>query len=259
MKGVPATWMHAPDKFDAAANGDEKGQVVLATVVATSANGGNSEQVPILVSGNYGKGRFVLSRMGHGAAALSCVGFITTFQRATEWAATNRVTQKTPADFPSLNSVITRVDIAEMDHSSPHGTAAGLFDGLAEEALTAMRRRADELNIGGVAVVAYFHDEIIQSWDSKMAVVGRHKDLPSQDDKGRNLLAIAYSKAAEMADTLANSGNHLREPMTGEFGWKGGIIVRGKTGYLIAAFSGGKSEEDFLVSESGIAKLQSDL
>jgi len=28
--------------------------------------------------------------------------------------------------------------------------------------------------------------------------------------------------------------------MTGEFGWSGGVIVRGKTGYWIAAFSGGQ-------------------
>jgi hypothetical protein len=38
---------------------------------------------------------------GHDVAALSCVGFITTFQRGTEWAATGKVTQKVPADFPT--------------------------------------------------------------------------------------------------------------------------------------------------------------
>ena len=39
--------------------------------------------------------------------------------------------------------------------------------------------------------------------------------------------------------------------MTGEFGWKGGVIVRGKNGYLIAAFSDGNSEDDVKVSTAG--------
>jgi hypothetical protein len=47
--------------------------------------------------------------------------------------------------------------------------------------------------------------------------------------------------------------------MTGEFGWNGGVIVRGRNGYLIAAFSGGKSEDDVKVSRSGIEQLQSGL
>jgi len=47
--------------------------------------------------------------------------------------------------------------------------------------------------------------------------------------------------------------------MTGEFGWNGGVIVHGRNGYLIAAFSGGKSEDDVKVSRSGIAQLQSGL
>jgi hypothetical protein len=40
---------------------------------------------------------------------------MTTFQRGTEWAATNRVTQKVPATFPPAKSVSYRVDIQEMD------------------------------------------------------------------------------------------------------------------------------------------------
>ena len=55
-----------------------------------------------------------------------------------------------------------------------------------------------------------------------MVVVGRMKDTPTEKDKGANLLGIAYAKAAEMADTLKDSGSHVRPPMTGEFGWEGG-------------------------------------
>jgi hypothetical protein len=47
--------------------------------------------------------------------ALSCVGFATTFQRGTEWAATGKVTQKLPKDFPTANTVSYRADLAAMD------------------------------------------------------------------------------------------------------------------------------------------------
>jgi hypothetical protein len=135
------------------------------------------------------------------------------------------------------------------------GSARG-FDEAADSALAAMRKRAGELGIGGVAVVAWFEGESIRSWTSKMVVVDRYKDEPTPTNKGSNLLAIAYAKASEMADTLKNSGSGARPPMTGEFGWPGGAIARGATGYWIAAFSGGKSEEDVQVSKAGLAVLQ---
>ncbi len=133
------------------------------------------------------------------------------------------------------------------------------FDTLADAALAAMKKRAAELKSGGVAVVAYFEGDNIQSWTSKMAVVGRMKDAPSAGNTGANLLGIAYAKAAEMADTLKDSGGGTRPPMTGEFGWQGGVIARVKTGYVIAAFSGGKSEDDVEISRSGLAVLKNGL
>lgn len=146
------------------------------------------------------------------------------------------------------------------DPASAGGAAsAKSFDAAADAALIAMRRRAVELNIGGVAVVATFEGEKIEGWSSKMAVVGRMKDEPSAAGKGSNLLAIAYAKAAEMADTLKDSGSQVRPPMTGEFGWSGGVIVAGRSGYLIAAFSGGKSEDDVKVSQAGVAVLKTKL
>jgi hypothetical protein len=38
--------------------------------------------------------------MGHGDYSMECVGFITTFQRGSEWAATGRVSLPVPEDFP---------------------------------------------------------------------------------------------------------------------------------------------------------------
>ena len=252
--------MHACDELYATLRGPGENMTVLATAHSDPRNMGTGRDEPSLIVVNYGKGKIFHTTMGHDVAALSCVGFITTFQRGTEWVATGRVTQKVPADFPTADTVSYRVDIAEMDPAFVNGAPmVNIFNLLAEAALAAMRTRAAELGIGGVAVVAYFDGDKIQSWSSKMLVVGRMRDDPSQTEKGANLLGIAYAKAAEMADTLKDSGTSGRPPMTGEFGWNGGVIVRGKSGYLIAAFSGGKSEDDVKVSRAGVAQLQTGL
>jgi len=112
------------------------------------------------------------------------------------------------------------------------------------------------LKIKGVAVVAYVPGTNANSWLSKMLVVGNlTSHSSSTNDPGSNLLAIAYSKASEMADTLKPSGSRVRPPMTGELGWQGGWIAPGKNGYLIAAFSGGRSSDDVQVSQAGVAVL----
>jgi hypothetical protein len=142
---------------------------------------------------------------------------------------------------------------------APKPVDAKKFDALATAALEAMRQKADELKIGGVAVVNYAPGETVTAWSSKMAVVGRMKDAPTDSSKGNNLLGIAYAKSAEMADTLENSGTAKRPPMTGEFGWQGGVVEKGKAGYLIVSFSGGKSEDDVQVSKAGLAVLKKGL
>jgi len=49
--------------------------------------------------------------------------------------------------------------------------------------------------------------------------------------------------------------------MTGEFGWQGGLILKGglvpggKSGTWITAFSGGPSEDDVKVSWAGVDAL----
>jgi hypothetical protein len=131
------------------------------------------------------------------------------------------------------------------------------FDGVAQAALAAMKARAHELHINGVAVVAFAPGEKVESWRSQMAVVGYMTDQKSE--KGNNLLGIAYAKAAEMAETLKDSGTAGRQPMTGEFGWQGGVVARTGRGILIVAFSGGKSEDDVQVSKAGLEVMKTRL
>lgn len=114
MKGLPPVWMHYPDELYGTLRGPGK-MTVLATAHSDPANHGTGHDEPMLIVSNYGKGRIFHTTMGHDVAALACVGFITTFQRGTEWAATGKVTQKIPPGFPTADTVSYRVDIAAMD------------------------------------------------------------------------------------------------------------------------------------------------
>jgi hypothetical protein len=140
----------------------------------------------------------------------------------------------------------------------PKPVNAKRFDSAAQAALAAMKQRAAELKIQGVAVVSFAPGDTIQAWSSQMAVVGHMTDH-TNGDKGNNLLGIAYAKASEMANTLKDSGTSGRPPMTGEFGWQGGVMARVANGYIIVAFSGGKSEDDVEVSKAGLAVLKARL
>lgn len=115
MRGLPAEWMHAPDELYTRLRGPGKNMTVLATAYADPANKGTGFDEPMLMALHWGKGRIFHTTLGHDAMALACVGFMTTFQRGTEWAATGRVTQKVPKSFPTADTVSYRADLAAMD------------------------------------------------------------------------------------------------------------------------------------------------
>ena len=124
MKGLPPVWIHANDELYATLRGPGKNMTVLATARSDPKNKGTGHDEPMIMVLHYGKGRVFHTTLGHDVFALSCVGFMTIFQRGAEWAATGKVTQKVPANFPTANSVSYRVDIAEMDPAFLNGASS---------------------------------------------------------------------------------------------------------------------------------------
>jgi hypothetical protein len=129
-KGLPKEWMHVPDELYATLRGPGENMTALATAYSDPSNRGTGRDEPILMVLKYGKGRVFHTILGHDLAALNCVGFITTYQRGTEWAATGKVTQKVPADFPTADKTSTRAEYnPPPGWVSPGGSGGGARKG----------------------------------------------------------------------------------------------------------------------------------
>lgn len=107
-KGVPAEWMHNADELYDRLRGPAENMEILVTAYSAKEERGTGRDEPIMMVINYGKGRIFHTTLGHGNESQECVGFITYLQRGTEWAATGKVTQKVPADFPGVDKVSMR-------------------------------------------------------------------------------------------------------------------------------------------------------
>jgi len=117
MKGIPEKWLHTSDEMYERMRGPFENATILATAFADVEKNappwdpnvkGLGQNVPQLMAINYGKGRVFHSTLGHFDYSMECVGFITTLQRGAEWAATGKVTQEVPKDFPLADASNSR-------------------------------------------------------------------------------------------------------------------------------------------------------
>jgi type 1 glutamine amidotransferase len=104
MKGLPTKWLHTKDELYSKLRGPAENVTVLATANSDVTH----ENEPLLMTIAYDKGRVFHTALGHNEESCQCVGFITTFLRGTEWAATGNVTIPVPSDFPTEEKVSLR-------------------------------------------------------------------------------------------------------------------------------------------------------
>ncbi len=105
MKGIPLVWMHAQDELYDRLRGPAKNLDILATSQSDKATNGSGREEPVLFTIKYGKGRIFHSVLGlvgkKRVTAIQCAGFVYTFQRGAEWAATGKVKQAVPEKWPT--------------------------------------------------------------------------------------------------------------------------------------------------------------
>lgn len=100
-KGMPSEWMHNNDElYD-----NMRGPIKNVKLLATAYSKGTKAHEPMIWTVDYEKGRVFHTPMGHDVNAMKCVGFAVTVGRGTEWAATGKVTQPMPKEFPTEKEV----------------------------------------------------------------------------------------------------------------------------------------------------------
>jgi type 1 glutamine amidotransferase len=107
-KGLPEVWMHTADELYSRLRGPGLNMTVLSTAFSDPANSGSGHDEAMLMTIRYGRGRIFHTTLGHDLEAMRCVGFRTTPQRGTEWAATGKVKQAVPKNFPTADAESSR-------------------------------------------------------------------------------------------------------------------------------------------------------
>ncbi len=114
MKGLPRKWLHAQDELYDRMRGPANIDTLLFTAFADKDKGGSGREEPLIFTVDYGKARIFHLMLGHVGESLEnnpsmqCTGFQVLLLRGAEWAATGKVTQAVPEDFPSATQVSFR-------------------------------------------------------------------------------------------------------------------------------------------------------
>jgi len=112
--GLPVRWLHPKDVIVHGTPLAGEDVQILASAFSDTTFAGSGKPEPVLVARNLGQGRIFMTMLGtpdlDENQASQCAGFIVTLQRGAEWAATGKVTQAVPFDFPTAAGTVLRPD-----------------------------------------------------------------------------------------------------------------------------------------------------
>lgn len=114
IKGLPKVWMHAQDEMYDRMRGPANIKDLLYSGHAIKERGGSGREEPLVFTVDYGDARIFHIMLGHCGPtaeenpAMQCAGFQTLLLRGAEWAATGKVTQEVPSDFPTEANISLR-------------------------------------------------------------------------------------------------------------------------------------------------------
>ena len=119
VKGLPLKWRHAKDELYDRMRGPGNIRDILYTAYSDKETNGSGREEPLVFTVDYGNARIFHTMLCHAGAttedniAMQCTGFQVLLLRGAEWAATGKVTQKVPKDFPTETTCSYRKDYKE--------------------------------------------------------------------------------------------------------------------------------------------------
>ena len=114
--GLPDNWLHGQDELYDSMRGPANIKDLLYTASSDASTGGSGREEPLVFTVDYANARIFHIMLGHCGnnaeenPAMQCAGFQTLLLRGAEWAATGKVRQPVPSDFPTSESVSLRPD-----------------------------------------------------------------------------------------------------------------------------------------------------
>lgn len=116
VKGLPEVLKHAQDELYDRMRGPANIKDLLYSSFSDASLGGSGREEPLVFTVDYGKARIFHIMIGHCGPtaeenpAMQCAGFQTLLLRGAEWAATGKVKQPVPSDFPTADTISLRPD-----------------------------------------------------------------------------------------------------------------------------------------------------
>lgn len=113
-QGLPSAWKHAKDELYDRMRGPGKIKDVLYWAHSSTGLHGSGRDELAIFTVDYGNARIFHTTLGHAGKtlddniAMQCTGFQVTLLRGAEWAATGKVTQPVPEDFPTETTISLR-------------------------------------------------------------------------------------------------------------------------------------------------------
>ncbi|MDH3582814.1 MAG: ThuA domain-containing protein [Phycisphaerae bacterium] len=221
MEGLPARWRHGKDELYHHMRGPAKNLNVLSSAYSDPKTNGTGLHEPVTWEVAYGKGRVVVTSMGHfwpgqdWYDSLHCVGFQTILARSAEYAATGEVTIDPPKRFPTAGktSVIPPALLRwsiNGEPSSPKAKARGMawketkskdFFGLLKptDAADAMVI-SDGFVVEAVAAEPMVQEPVAVVWDGNGHMYVAEMRSYMQDEKGTGTKTLRNGRIKRLVD-----------------------------------------------------------
>ena len=216
MKDIPTTWMHGKDELYHNMRGPAKNLSILSSAYSNPKQGGTGEHEPITYEVKYGKGRVIITTMGHfwpnqtDWDGLHCVGFQTILARSVEYAATAQVTLPVPPEFPGLFEVSFKQPHAVIwNQKSPKATEQSTGHAKKEINPYAILTPEEELETfelapGYVAELVasepMVQEPVLTVWDGNGAMYVAEMRSYMQDENGTGTKTLRNGRIKKLVD-----------------------------------------------------------